>query len=453
MGALRPRSAVPAGDRLEPLGGADLTMLASDCGPAPMHLAAVLVLDGADDGTPAVPRLLARRAAAVPRLTQVLVGPARPGGRPAWWRDPAASPAGHVATVELASGGERAVLDEAARLACAPLDPARPMWAARWLTGWDTTGARRGALVVVLHHVLVDGIGGLGVLGALADPEAHDEPTAAAAAPGHRGPSAWLHGLRELHVGVPRLAARTSINRPTGPSRRVDAARVPLAAFRDGAHRLGGTINDAMVAAAVGALERLLAARGERPGSLVVSVPVNSRPAGDQRPGNSNGVLPVAVPTGRDLEARVRHVAAATARRKARPRGRSALPLGAAFRGLAALGLFRPFIEHQRLVHTFETNVRGPAHRLRLAGFEVSAVLPVAVSPGNVAASFAALSYAGELVACVVTDPSVVPEGDELAGWLSDELGAVARTPAPGHDEGPAGAGPSSPWAILGSNQ
>ena len=435
--SLRAPATVPAGDRLEPLRTADLTMLASDCGPAPMHLAAVLLVDGADDGTTLVSDALVARATCVPRLTQVLVGPPR---RPAWWRDPAADPAAHVTTRRLPGGGERAVLDEAAALVCTPLDPSRPLWSARWLTGWDDSPARRGALVVVLHHVLVDGIGGLGVLAALADhDDARDEPDAAGPAvlgalPGvlpaaPHGAQAWLHGLLELGLGarLPPVAARTSLNRPTGPRRRLSVVRVPLAGLRDGAHRRGGTVNDAMVSAVVGALAQLLDARGEHPRRLVVSVPVSGRPSGDRRAGNDNGTSLVAVPTRLDRDARVQHVAEATARRKARSRGRSALPLGALFRGLAAAGLFGRFIAHQRLVHTFETNVRGPAHRLRVAGHEVSALLPVAVNPGNVGAAFAVLSYAGELAVTVVTDPDLVPDDEALVALLAAELGAFSQ--------------------------
>ena len=90
------------------------------------------------------------------------------------------------------------------------------------------------------------------------------------------------------------------------------------------------------------------------------------------------------------------------------------------FRGLAAVGAFQAFIDHQRLVHTFVTNVRGPAHHLRVAGAEVTAVVPVAVNPGNVAVSFDVLSYAGTLVVTLVCDPVLVPE----SAWLADRVTA-----------------------------
>jgi hypothetical protein len=106
-------------------------------------------------------------------------------------------------------------------------------------------------------------------------------------------------------------------------------------------------------------------------------------------------------------------------------RGSSAAPLGAAFAAIARLGLFRTFVEHQRLVHTFVTNLRGPATRMRLAGREVTVVLPTAVNPGNVGVSFDVLSYAGTLWVVVVADPLVVPEHRVVADRLLAELRAL----------------------------
>ena len=80
------------------------------------------------------------------------------------------------------------------------------------------------------------------------------------------------------------------------------------------------------------------------------------------------------------------------------------------FRALSRLGLFRLFVDHQRLVHTFETNLRGPAEPVTLAGSTVRAIVPAAVNAGNVAVSFDVLSYAGVLGVTIVTDPEVVDE-------------------------------------------
>jgi hypothetical protein len=94
---------------------------------------------------------------------------------------------------------------------------------------------------------------------------------------------------------------------------------------------------------------------------------------------------------------------------------------------LARLGIFQLFIDHQRLIHTFVTNVRGPDRTLRFAGHEILTLIPVAVTPGNVSICFDVLSYRGRLLVTVVVDPGLVPEGDVLTRLLSEELGNLLR--------------------------
>jgi len=108
----------------------------------------------------------------------------------------------------------------------------------------------------------------------------------------------------------------------------------------------------------------------------------------------------------------------------------------ALFRLLAAVGFWGWFTNHQRLVHTFVTNVRGPAEPLAFASAPVEAVLPVPATTGNVSVSFAALSYAGTLWLTVLSDPDLVPDVAELTGALRRELGGKSRTGAPGRMTG-----------------
>ena len=118
-------------------------------------------------------------------------------------------------------------------------------------------------------------------------------------------------------------------------------------------------------------------------------------------------------------------IAARTRQAKGEQRGHSALILGWLFRGLGRLHLGQYFLDHQRLVHTFETNLRGPQARVRIAGCEVVQIVPMAVNPGNVGVSFDVLSYAGGLVIAIVADPVAVPELDQLAAFVADQLDAL----------------------------
>jgi diacylglycerol O-acyltransferase / wax synthase len=237
----------------------------------------------------------------VPRLRQRLYR-APPGcGRPFWADDPAFDLSRHVRQVPCpASGDERALLDVATVVIGEPLPRSRPLWSATFVAGLAGGGT---GLVVVMNHVLADGIGGLAVLAGLVD-EGSALPSARAAAvsfpaPAPRGRGAGRRGLggpgtppgppggqRPHHrqglaelgdARPPRRLPRTSLNRPTGPRRRLDVITADLAAVRGLGHAHGGTVNDVILAAVTGALRAVLAGRGEQLDSVTVSVPVSAR--------------------------------------------------------------------------------------------------------------------------------------------------------------------------------
>lgn len=232
--------------------------------------------------------------------------------------------------------------------------------------------------------------------------------------------AAWVRrlggGARELGVGAqrPRAAPATSLNRRTGPRRRLTATSVDLSQVVPAAHRVGGTVNDVVLAAATGAMTEFLAIRGEHPGDLVVSVPVSARRTdahGDL--GNEVGVRPLRVPTMSDPRERLRRIVALTADQPKAGRGSSAVPLGLVFRGLAAAGVFQRFVDHQRLVNTFLTNVHGPSRVLHFAGRPIREILPMGQVSGNIGVAFAVLSYAGQLAVTVLVDPDIIDDADQ----------------------------------------
>lgn len=425
----------------------DLMELASDVGPVPMNVGALLILDaGPGFSLPAAQQLLAERSRAIPRLRQRLRR-APPGcGRPYWADDPAFDIGWHVRELPCPRpGDERALLDLTASVAGEPLPRSRPLWAARFITG---LADRTVGLVIVMHHVLADGIGGLAVLAQLAD-------GAALPAPGEPGPGrspapqptvrmlaadAWagrLHrlaqprraattlrqGLAELGGTRPPRAPRTSLNRPVTARRRLDVVDTGLAGVRELAHAHGGTVNDAVLAAVTGAVRQLLASREETADRLVVSIPVAGRTAASAAQlGNVVGVMPLALPTAGDLPARLTRIAAITRQRKTGARGASAALVGPAFRLLAAVRLLRWFISHQQFVHTFVTNLRGPEQPMSFAGAPARAVIPLPNLPGNVTVTFGVLSYAGTLRITVLSDPARMPDAGVLVAALRAEL-------------------------------
>lgn len=417
--------------------------LASDVGPVPMNVGALMVLDaGPDLDLPAAQAELARRLGGIRRLRQRLVLLPWVLGRPIWVDDPTFDAAAHVSTVRCSPPGDRSALLESAMTAVTtPLPRSRPLWRAVFVTA---LADGRVGLVLALHHVLADGIGGLAVLATLADsaggpatdgmPSRRQPSTAALLADAvttrlaalSRVPQAlgrlWA-ARAELGLTRVELAPRCSLNAPTGPRRRVGTVTVELTGIRELADRHSATVNDVLLTAVTGAMESVLRARGEHPPALVISVPVSARSATTAADlGNQVGVMPVRVPMVEPAKTRLRQVAALTRTRKTTSRGSSAALVGPVFRLLAALGLLRWFVDRQRLVNSFLTNIRGPAGPVSFTGMDVHEVVPVTVTAGNVTVAFAALSYAGRLTIAVVVDPDRVPDLTSVTDALRAQL-------------------------------
>ncbi len=427
--------------------------LATGDGRAAGHIGAILVL-GAEPGFDAAEarRLFEERIRAVPRLRQRLYRAPLGCGRSYWADDPAFDADRHVRQVRCPPpGDERALLDLAAAQLGEPLPRSRPLWSATFVTGLADGGT---ALLVIMDHVLADGIAGLAVLAALTD-QATGTATARArrfpvpaprarelaadawrgrlrrarpAGPGGPRPPRRLHRIREglAELGGTRPRQRrtvTSLNRPVGPRRRLDVIAADLAAVCDLGHAHGGTVNDVVLAAVAGALRTLLAARGEQLDEVTITVPVAARRAASGGElGNQIGIMTLAVPARGELGVRIARTAAITRERKSGTRGASAALFVPAFLLLARTGLLRWFAGHQRVVQTFVTNLRGPEDPLTFSGAAVRAIIPIPSTTGNVTVTFAASSYAGTLYITVLSDPDGVTDAPVLAAALRREL-------------------------------
>ncbi len=93
-------------------------------------------------------------------------------------------------------------------------------------------------------------------------------------------------------------------------------------------------------------------------------------------------------------------------------------------------GLFRWFVDRQRLVNSFLTNVRGPQEHVTFSGARVTQIVPITITAGNVTVAFAILSYAGTLTTTVIVDPDAVPDIDVLTSALRSEIRALTEPAA-----------------------
>ncbi len=284
----------------------------------PMNVGSAGVYDGAIDFERFVEHV-ERRISLVPRYQQRLMRVPFDIAFPAWVDDPAFDVRHHIELVHLPPPGTHEQLAElAGEFFSVPLSRDKPLWEVRLVDGLE---GGRSAHLAKVHHCMVDGIAGVGLLAALLD---FDPATAAARAAAPLPPPARAPGPLELAIDAmfdrcfdrmrtgERLllaladpagtlqTARTIaqafsaagayfvVPAPTTPwsmkltrPRRLAWRVLRLADVRHVARTLGGTINDVVLTSVGGALGRYLEARGDRAGArlLRAAVPVNMRVA------------------------------------------------------------------------------------------------------------------------------------------------------------------------------
>jgi WS/DGAT/MGAT family acyltransferase len=433
----------------------DLAYLAMSRGPVPQQLGAIMSFAGPDVDVARVERALAERIVHVPRLRQRLVRVPLGCGRPVWVDDAEFDIRHHVRRQSCRPpGDERALLDTAMDLIAEPLPPSRPQWCAVFITGLDTHGV---ALILLLHHVLADGIGGLAVLASLIDGpddvDAVDKDDDAVNAFPRRPPArarlavdalrgrlralprarTWWRALRmSMAAGgglTPSRSAACSLNQRAAAHRRIDVVRVDHNALRESVHRHGATVNDAALTAVAGALHLLLSGRGEHVDNFAIAVPVaGRRTTSSAHLGNQVAPLLVTAPGTGDPVDRLRSVAAAVRTGKESATGPPPITLlGPLFRMAANLGGYQWYMNHQRRVHTLVSHVRGPDQSVTLGGVPIVSITPVVVSTaGNMTTSFLLMSYAGTLTTTVAVDPDRVPDHHILSNGLRSQFALLA---------------------------
>lgn len=265
-------------------------------------------------------------------------------------------------------------------------------------------------------------------------------------------------GVAELTSSTMRRTCRTPLVQPISHGFVLRTTSVNLPALKAGARSVGATVNDALLTAWAAALSQVSAAVGAPIPEVTVSCTV-SMPSGEvdnrvgvflvpvatprlpgaagtrasvsssgvHREGDSAGALE---PPGRvdsdAVMAALAAVATDTRRRKSRVSGSSWKLMAQLTRGVAALGLYRRFVERQRSITTLVTNLRGPQQPMRVLGRDVVRATPVATMVGNITTVLAALSHADELVVTVMCSPESAEHADALVGVVAEQLVAMA---------------------------
>ena len=436
---------------------------------SPLHIGSACIFEGPAPSQGDCEQLVESRLALLPvyrkRVRFLPLGL----GRPVWVDDPHFDLTYHVRRTALAAPHDHAAL--CARLGAImsrPLDRSRPLWEMYIVEDLEHD---RWALITKVHHALVDGIAGIGLVAAMLDLQAEfsrAQPAAWSPAPApsartlvrdawtglRADAAAWgrelARALQEptraaahsgaIALGLARYvrklvpAPRFSLQGAVSGQRGYACVRVKLDDVRTVGHAFGCKVNDVVLAILSGGYRAMLEHRGDDLARVRLRslVPVSVR-APDARGELGNRVsaifleLPV---TPGDPKARLDRIAADMRRSKAS----HMIEAGVWFTELADLGFpllvgsFSRLVTRvmhrlpQRALATVTTNVPGPALPLYLMGRRMLYWLPYVPIAQGARLGTAVLSYAGELAIGVTADEASVHDLDVFTRAVDADL-------------------------------
>ena len=427
-----------------------------------LHIAGIAVFDGPVPEEQELNDLLQAKLHLIPRYRQRVRTVPLELGRPVWVDDPYFNLGYHLRHTALPAPGDDAALRRLmGRLMSQPLDPERPLWET-WLVEGLTDG--RWALIFKVHHCMVDGISGVGLLTAFLDidPDAavaapqpwtpEPEPSGAAMVLGawaglgedlidraREVPGALLHPERTARAVVSsaegflsfgrklRAAPPLSIEGSIGPHRAWADSSVDLGEVKKIGAALGGTVNDVVLAAATRGYRDLLIAHGEDPETAVIRtlVPVSVRhDDGQGVPDNRVSALLLELPVDRaDPLERFALIRERMAELKASHMAEAgewltttvdlAPPVVIGQLSRLAVRALRRMPQHS--VNTITTNVPGPQFSLYCLGRRMLEYRPFVPIFHGMRVTTAILSYDGRIAFGVTGDYDTVPDVDVLA--------------------------------------
>jgi WS/DGAT/MGAT family acyltransferase len=452
--------AAPAAKAPNRLSALDATFLEAETDTTPMHIGAMLLLDGdplrdeqghlrLDDIRAAIEQRLPRS----PRMRQVVVSV--PFARPVWEDDPTFDINEHVHHVRVPKPGTSAELE---RLCCdlqmRVLDRDKPLWE-MWFVDGLVDG--RVGLVYKVHHAVVDGVSAADSFEVLLTGDSEAAPHRGRGDAGSTRAQRLLAGVVDETRTALRLSAdmwagmathpiataatalaigglarpssrapHTTLNLPVGDRRRLVAVRFDLAALKSVGRHHEATVNDVLLTLVGAGLDAVLTNRHDVVDHVQVLVPISLRGAGghDGMGNRVTGVM-LPLPLGRDPVSALRLIAAETRSLKRSPQAAALDVMSRTFDAwpIAVVGpASRQTVRRQPFVNLVVTNVRGPQEPLRLLGAEVVEITPVVPLGPNLRLGVAALSYAGTLTVGLYADADAFADIELVADGMKEAL-------------------------------
>jgi diacylglycerol O-acyltransferase len=423
------------GDRVP---AADAFFLYVESPAAPQHIGGLVVLDTSTVGysRQALEDTVRAHLHELPRFRQRLI-PGTRWRRARWTDHPDLDWAWHVPEQDLTRpdgepGGFAALHAFIADLAATPMPRDRPMWRFVAVLGVE---ADRAAAVLIVHHVIADGVGTVAQALNMLEPRIVPE------LPLQRQPSLGQR-VAGTTAGLAQLATDgfPSFRLPTGnaPERAFATADLPFDGVREVARRHGARVSDVLLSVVAGALSRVLPAQAAGRRLLRVAVPLMVRPPGVAAEGNLTAAVMIDLPVGPVPEGEPARLAEIARRSRPLHTGTRAIASNFVMRRVGAVlpvpvhAWFARTVYGGRFFQAIVSNMPGPNEQLSLAGPPIAGVYPILPLAPRAPLAIGALGWYGELSVGIVVDPVLIEDVQALADAMKvvyDELLAQGGLP------------------------
>ena len=459
-------------DSIQQVSGQDATFLYAESPSSPMHIATLTIMEGSIEFED-FKAIVASKLHLIPKFRKRLLNVPMNLDYPYWVDDPNFDIDLHINRLRLPEPANWKTLREmTSSIFSSPLDLRRPLWSIDFIEGLDEVSqVPKGSVAIVskVHHVMIDGSSGVGIMGILFDKsEADKDKEIPKPKPFEPEPlpdelSLLLKSSQDFlknPLKIPKLVGETAFtflkgnikgqmslkkskkssfstpntifNNSVSPKRTWGTAILAFDRINTLRKIMNVSVNDMILAICAGAIRRYLAEKEKLPvQSLVANVPISIRVKGEKQEMNnqiSNMLVRIATHIKDPIE-RLEYIQEQTNRGKTRHKAvgakalskmADAVPFGLA--NLAA-GLYSKYnIKefHRPPFNVTITNVPGPQVPLYLRGHKILSIFGLTPVLDGFGLIIAAFSYNGLVSLTTTSDAKTMPDADKFSRYIRE---------------------------------
>jgi WS/DGAT/MGAT family acyltransferase len=464
---------------IQQISGSDAAFLYAESPTSPMHIATLNIVEGSlkfED----FKEIIASKLHLLPKFRQRLLNVPMNLDYPYWVDDPNFDLDLHLNRIKLPDPSNWKTLRElTSTLFSAPLDLRRPLWSVHFIEGLDEIKqVPKGSVAIVtkVHHVMIDGSSGVGIMGVLYDNDdsgKNNKPKAPKAYDPEPLPDELSLLLKSSYnfvknpFKIPKTIGETvfsfmksKVSKTLSIQKEFSSSSypVPITIFNGSisAKRTWGTallsferinalrkvmgcsINDLILAICAGAIRRYLKEKEKLPlQPLVANVPISVRSANSTEMNNqiANMMIQLATHIEDPIE-RLDYIQEQTMLGKSRHNALGAktlakmadvVPFGLA--NLAA-GLYSKYnIKdlHRPPFNVTITNVPGPRGLLYLNGHKVVSIFGLTPVVDGFGLIIAAFSYNGQVSITTTSDSKTMPDAETFSKYIRESANELEK--------------------------